>query len=101
MFERSNFTICGLLDVTDNISRVEINLGRSKLPPNVSVLLEFSTPNMVVFEKVNLGDLGESQLVKDGSKIKILYLVDCGLKEISHTTFQSLEGLETLQLNDN
>lgn len=91
--EISNFTIWGLLDVTNNLSRVEINLGKSKLPPNVSFLFELSTPNVVVFEKANLRDLGESQLVQDGSKIKILYLVNCGLKEISHTTFQSLEGL--------
>ncbi|XP_041737851.1 toll-like receptor 13 [Coregonus clupeaformis] len=99
--ERSNFTICGLLEVMDSLSSLEINLGRSKLPPNVSVLLECSTPNMVVLEKANLGDLGETQLVQDGRKTKRLYLVDCGLKDISHTTFRSLGGLETLQLNDN
>ncbi|XP_070846835.1 toll-like receptor 13 [Chaetodon trifascialis] len=97
--EKSPLTICGLLKGLDKLERVEIDLKGSRLPQINSSLLDCDTPPVVVIMDANLGNVARMSLGR-GNTSK-LYLINCGLKQISRTTFDSYRGLKTLQLNQN
>ena len=99
--EEPSLSICDLLKGMDSLDRVDVDLRGSKLPSNYSAFLDCPTPTMVVLENGNLGDVGQSQLTKNRSKTKILFLNNCGLTDISQTTFKGFEDLQTLQMNRN
>ncbi|XP_071387231.1 toll-like receptor 13 [Centroberyx affinis] len=97
--EKSSFTICGLLKGMDQLERVEVDLRGSRFPQHNSSLLDCATPKMVVIENANLGNV--AQLTVATGNTSRLDLNNCGLKEISQTTFDGYKGLKTLQLNGN
>ncbi|TKS89932.1 Toll-like receptor 13 [Collichthys lucidus] len=95
--EKSPFTICDLLKGMDHLERIEVDLKGSKLPQTNSSLLNCATPRMVIIMDANFGNVAQLSLGGNTSK---LYLNNCGLKQISHTTFD-YHGLVTLQMNGN
>nr|QWW30859.1 TLR13c [Siniperca chuatsi] len=97
--EKSRFTICGLLKGMDQLGRVEVDLKGSRLPQTKSSLVDCATPPLVVIVEANLGNV--AQLLLGKGNTSRLYLNNCGLKQISHTTFDGYQGLKTLQLNQN
>nr|QOS44506.1 toll-like receptor 13 [Argyrosomus japonicus] len=96
--EKSPFTICDLLKGMDQLERIEVDLKGSKLPQTNTSLLNCATPPMVIIMDANLGNVAHLSLGR-GNTSK-LYLNNCGLKQISHTTFD-YHGLVTLQMNEN
>nr|QXJ40778.1 toll-like receptor 13a [Sebastes schlegelii] len=97
--EKSPLTICGLLKGMDRLKRVEIDLKGSRLPPTNSSLLDCDTPPVVVIMDAKLGNVAQLSLGRGNTSR--LYLINCGLKQISHTTFDGYRGLKVLQLNQN
>lgn len=78
---------------------IQIDLKGSRLPQSKSSLLDCATPAVVVISDANLGNVAQLSLSK--GKTRRLYLINCGLQQISHTTFYGFKGLEMLQLNEN
>ncbi|XP_033963680.1 toll-like receptor 13 [Pseudochaenichthys georgianus] len=97
--EESPLTICGLLKGMEQLDRVEVDLKRSRLPETNSSLMDCDTPSMVVINNANLEHVTQLSLGR-GNTSK-LYLNNCGLMQISRTTFDGYPGLRTLQLNRN
>ncbi|XP_031147307.1 toll-like receptor 13 [Sander lucioperca] len=97
--EKSPLTICGLLKGMDQLEKVEVDLKGSRLPQTNSSLLDCATPPEVVIVDANLGNVAQLSLGR-GNTSK-LHLINCGLKQISRTTFDGYRGLEMLQLNQN
>uniref|UniRef100_A0A3Q3LPW7 Toll-like receptor 13 n=1 Tax=Mastacembelus armatus TaxID=205130 RepID=A0A3Q3LPW7_9TELE len=97
--EKSPLTICGVLKGMDQLNTIEVDLKGSRLPQGNSSLLDCPTPPVVVIKDAKLGNVAQLSLSK-GNTSK-LYLINCGLKQISRTTFDGYQGLTTLQLNEN
>ncbi|XP_051274354.1 toll-like receptor 13 [Dicentrarchus labrax] len=97
--EKSPLTICGLLKEMDKLERLEVDLKGSRLPQTNTTLLDCATPHVVVIADANLGNVAQLSLGR--GKTSRLYLINCGLKQISRTTFGGYQGLKTLQLNQN
>ncbi|XP_068439518.1 toll-like receptor 13 [Clinocottus analis] len=97
--EKSPLTICGLLKGMDQLEKVEVDLKGSRLPHANYSLLDCDTPPVVVIEDAKLGNVAQLSLGRGNTSR--LYLINCGLKQISRTTFEGYRGLKTLQLNQN
>ncbi|KAM3591312.1 uncharacterized protein V6R79_000087 [Siganus canaliculatus] len=97
--EKSPLTICSILKGMEQLEKAEVDLKGSRLPETNSTLLDCSTPAVVVIMDANLENVGQLSTVS--GKTKRLYLINCGLKEISQSTFFGFHTLETLQLNQN
>nr|USC27895.1 toll-like receptor 13 [Sebastiscus marmoratus] len=97
--EKSPLTICGLLKGMDQLEKVEVDLKGSRLPPTNSSLLDCDTPPVVVIMDAKLGNVAQLSLGRGNTSR--LYLINCGLKQISRTTFDGYRGLKVLQLNQN
>nr|XP_020461930.1 toll-like receptor 13 [Monopterus albus] len=97
--EKSPLTICGVLKEMDQIKKVEVDLTGSRLPQHNSSLLDCATPPVVILKNANLGNV--AQLSLGAGNTSKLYLINCGLKRISRTTFHGFQRLEFLQLNQN
>ncbi|XP_075949692.1 uncharacterized protein LOC142951777 [Anarhichas minor] len=97
--EKSPLTICGMLKGMDQLEKVEVDLKGSRLPRANYSLLDCDTPPVVVIEDANLGNVAQLSLGR-GNTSK-LYLINCGLKQISRTTFDGYRSLKMLQLNHN
>ncbi|XP_070708148.1 toll-like receptor 13 [Pempheris klunzingeri] len=97
--EKSPLTICGLLKGMDQLEKVEVDLKGSRLPQTNYSLLDCATPPVVVIADADLGNVDHLSLGRGNTSR--LYLINCGLKRISRTTFDSYQGLKTLQLNQN
>lgn len=78
---------------------MQVDLKGSKLPQRNSSLLDCDIPKVVFIMHANLGNVAQLKLGKGNTSR--LYLINCGLKEISRTTFDGYGGLKTLQLNQN
>lgn len=77
---------------------MQVALNGSQLAQSNSSLLDCATPELVIME-ANLGNVDQVSLGK-GNTSK-LFLINCGLRKISQTTFSGFKKLETLQLNEN
>lgn len=77
---------------------IQVDLKGSRLPQINSSLLDCATPPVVVIADANLGNVARLSLGRGNTSR--LYLINCGLKQISRTTFD-YQGLKTLQLNQN
>ncbi|XP_030256607.1 toll-like receptor 13 isoform X2 [Sparus aurata] len=97
--EKSPLTICRLLQGMDRLGRVEVDLKGSVLRQTNTSLLDCATPPMVAINDANLGDVAQFSIGR-GNTSK-LYLNNCGLRQISSTTFDGYPRLKTLQLNQN
>ncbi|XP_062298757.1 toll-like receptor 13 [Scomber scombrus] len=97
--ERSPFTICGLMKGMDQLTRLEVDLKGSKLLHPNSSLLDCATPQVMFILHAKLGNVAQVPLGKGNTSR--LYLTNCGLKEISRTTFEGYKRLKTLQINQN
>ncbi|XP_040922374.1 toll-like receptor 13 [Toxotes jaculatrix] len=97
--DKSPLTICGVLKEMDQLEKIEVDLKGSKIPQQNSSLLDCATPPVVIIIDANLGNVAPLSLGK-GNTSK-LYLINCGLKQVSHSTFNGLQGLEMLQMNQN
>ncbi|XP_071318192.1 toll-like receptor 13 [Trachinotus anak] len=97
--EKSPLTVCAVLKGMDKLERVEVDLKGSRLPQHNSSLLDCPTPSVVIIMDANFGNVAHLSLGKGNTSR--LYLINCGLKEISHTTFHGFQELKTLQLNQN
>lgn len=91
--------VFNLLTFSCDFCLIQVDLKGSRLPQSNSSLLDCATPLEIVIMDANLGN--DSQLLLRKSKTKSLYLINCGLKQISHSTFYGFKGLKTLQLNEN
>lgn len=78
---------------------IQIDLKGSKLPRGNSSLLDCRTPSKVFIIDANFGNVANMSL--GSGRMKILDLINCGLKRISHLTFARQKGLKVLQLNQN
>lgn len=76
---------------------MQVDLKRSRLPETNSSLMDCNTPSMVIINHANLEHV--TQLGRGNTST--LYLNNCGLKQISRTTFDGYPGLKTLELNRN
>ena len=72
--------------------------GSKLLHPN-STLLDCATPQVLFILHANLGNVAQVPLGKGNTGR--LYLINCGMKEISRTTFEGYKRLKTLQINQN
>ncbi|KAK2884877.1 toll-like receptor 13 isoform X1 [Channa argus] len=97
--EKSPLTICEMLKGMTHLIELKVDLKGSRSPQSNSSLLDCVTPLWLTIMDANLGNLAQLPLGK-GRKHR-LYLINCGLKEVSRTTFDSFKGLRTLQLNAN
>ncbi|KAF1373987.1 hypothetical protein PFLUV_G00244600 [Perca fluviatilis] len=97
--EKSPLTICGLLKGMDQLKIVEVDLKGSRLPQTNSSLLDCATPPVVIIVDANLGNVAQLSLGRGNTSQ--LHLINCGLKQISRTTFDGYRGLKMLQLNQN
>ncbi|XP_073346036.1 uncharacterized protein [Pagrus major] len=97
--EKSPLTICGLLQGMDRLVGIEVDLKGSMLPQTNTSLLDCATPPVVIINDANLGDVAQFSIGR-GNTSK-LYLNNCGLRQISRTTFNGYPRLKTLQLNQN
>lgn len=97
--EKSPLTICDLLKGMDGLGKLEVDLKGSRLPQANSSLLDCPFPRVVVIVDANLGNVAQLSLGR-GNTTR-LYLLNCGLKQISPTTFKGYPQLTTLQLNQN
>lgn len=78
---------------------IQVDLKGSRLPQTNSSLLDCATPPVVVIADANLGNVAHLSLGRGNTSR--LYLINCGLKQISRTTFDGYQGLKMLQLNQN
>ncbi|XP_050923345.1 toll-like receptor 13 [Lates calcarifer] len=97
--EKSPLTVCDVLKGMDHLTGVEIDLKRSTLPTHNSSLLDCGAPPVVIIMDANFGNVANLSLGKGNTSR--LYLINCGLQQISHITFDGYQGLKTLQLNQN
>nr|QFE31824.1 toll-like receptor 21-2 [Sillago sinica] len=97
--KKSPLTICGLLKGMDQLDRLEVDLQGSKLPETNTSLLDCTTPPMVVLMDADFGNVAQLSLGR-GNTTR-LDLINCGLKQISQTTFNGYPRLKTLQVNQN
>ncbi|XP_070783197.1 toll-like receptor 13 [Enoplosus armatus] len=97
--EKSPLTICGLLKGMDHLESVEVDLKGSRLPQTTSSLLDCDTPSTVVIVDANLGNVAQLSLGRGNTSR--LNFINCGLTQISCTTFDGYQGLKALQLNQN
>ncbi|KAK2820262.1 hypothetical protein Q5P01_023221 [Channa striata] len=97
--EKSPLSICDMLKGMNRLSKLKVDLKGSRSPQSNPVLLDCVTPLWLTINDANLGDVAHTPLGK-GRKER-LYLINCGLKRVSQTTFDSFKGVKTLQLNEN
>ncbi|XP_059180837.1 toll-like receptor 13 [Centropristis striata] len=97
--EKSPMTICGLLKGMDKLNKVEVDLKGSRFPQTNSSLLDCDSPPVVLIVDANLGDVAQLPLGRGNTSE--IYLINCGLRQISNTTFAGYRRLKTLQLNHN
>ncbi|XP_038157016.1 toll-like receptor 13 [Cyprinodon tularosa] len=97
--ENSSWTICDVLRQMENVTKVEVDLKGSKLPESNTSLLDCPTPTMLIILQAQLGNV--DRLSSEKSNTSKLYLINCGLKQISNATFQGFTALKTLYLNQN
>ncbi|XP_022598134.1 toll-like receptor 13 [Seriola dumerili] len=97
--DKSPLTVCRVIEGMDQLNRIEVDLKGSRLPQHNSSLLNCSAPAVVIIMDANFGNVAHLSLGKGNTSG--LYLINCGLKQISYTTFDGFQGLKTLQLNQN
>ncbi|MEQ2243488.1 hypothetical protein ILYODFUR_007492 [Ilyodon furcidens] len=97
--EKSPWMICDVLREMDNVSKVEVDLKGSKLPASNTSLLDCPTPPTLIINEAKLGNV--ARLSSEMSSTSKLYLINCGLKQISNSTFEVFTALKTLYLNKN
>lgn len=78
---------------------IQVDLKGSRLPQTNSSLLDCPTPAVVIIMDANFGNVAQLSLGRGNTSR--LYLLNCGLKQISRTTFEGYPRLKTLQLNQN
>lgn len=78
---------------------IQVDLKGSRLPQVNSSLMDCPTPTMLIIEDANLGNVANLSLGRGNTRF--LYFFNCGLRQISRTTFKGYRRLEKLQLNRN
>lgn len=68
---------------------IQVDLKGSRLPQHNSSLLDCVAPPVVIIMDANLGNMSHLSLGK--GNISRLYLIDSGLEQIYHTTFDSYQ----------
>ncbi|XP_035987945.1 toll-like receptor 13 [Fundulus heteroclitus] len=97
--EKSPWTICDVLRGMDHISKVQVDLKGSKLPQSNVSLLDCPTPTTLIFMEAKLGNV--ARLSSGRRSTSKLCLTNCGLKQISNSTFEGFAALKTLCLDKN
>lgn len=78
---------------------IQIDLKGSRLPQRNSSLLDCALPGVVTIIDANFGNVAHLSLGYGNTSY--LYFINCGLRQISQSTFGGFHGLKTLQLNQN
>lgn len=89
----------GFKQILCELNCTQIDLKGSKLPQGNSSLLDCPTPPTVIILDAHFGNVAQLPLGKGNTRR--LTLINCGLEQISHTTFEGYQRLTTLQLNQN
>ncbi|KAL7371994.1 hypothetical protein ABVT39_008181 [Epinephelus coioides] len=97
--EKSPLTICGLLKGMDRLQKIMVDLKGSRLSRTNFSLLDCGAPREVFIADANLGNVAQMSLGRGNTSR--LHLINCGLTQISHITFDGYRGLKVLQLNQN